>query len=142
MEACQTEGGFVGKPSITFKPLSLPGPFIEPTNIGNAHFPQSCQKRDSQEILGDHVAYVKCTPTKCGLTKSNTRSLLARKSKRFAKLQAAIEVQKKREVENDGGRIVGGTFSKPMEWPFVVALYRNGNFHCGGSIYSEIWVSF
>ncbi|KAM7355778.1 serine protease nudel isoform 2-T2 [Cochliomyia hominivorax] len=140
LEACKNEGGFFAKPNITFRPLSLPGPFIEPTNIGNAHFPQSCQKRDSQDVLGDHVAFVTCTPTKCGMTKRSSRSSLPPKSKRFAKLQAALELQKKREVDNDGGRIVGGTFSKPMEWPFVVALYRNGNFHCGGTIYSAQWI--
>ncbi|XP_046808532.1 serine protease nudel [Lucilia cuprina] len=140
LEACRNEGGYYGKPNITFRPLSLPGPFIEPAHIGSAHFPQSCQQRDDQDILADHVAYVKCTPTKCGITKRSTKSLLAQKSKRFAKLQAAAELQKKREIVNDAGRIVGGTFSKPMEWPFVVALYRNGNFHCGGTIYSEQWI--
>lgn len=122
-------------------PLSLPGPFIEPAHIGNAHFPQSCQKRDSQDVLSDHVAYVQCLPAKCGLIRRSSTSVLKRKSKPLNKLHEAADLQKKREIDNDGGRIVGGTLSKPMEWPFVVAIYRNGNFHCGGTIFSTQWVS-
>ena len=139
-EACQNEGSHYGNPIITFKQLTLPGPFIEPTHVGRAYFPQSCQKRDSADILTDHVAYVRCALAKCGIKKGSSPSVKARKSKRFANMQAAVELKNKRQIENEEGRIVGGTFSKPMEWPFVVAVYRNGNFHCGGTIYSEQWV--
>lgn len=27
-----------------------------------------------------------------------------------------------------------------MEFPFIVAIYKDGHFHCGGSIYDEHWV--
>lgn len=27
-----------------------------------------------------------------------------------------------------------------MEFPFIVAIYKDGHFHCGGSIYNEQWV--
>ena len=139
-EACQNEAGHNGNPIITFKPITLPGPFIEPTHVGRAYFPQSCQKRDSADDLTDHATYVRCARAKCGITKSSSISVKARKSKRFTNIQANVELKKKRQIENEEGRIVGGTFSKPMEWPFVVAVYRNGNFHCGGTIYSEQWV--
>lgn len=145
MDACRTEGGLSGTPNISFKALSLPGPFIEPARIGSAHFPQSCHKRNGHDDIVDHVAYVKCKPAQCGITRVDPASQLSRLSKRLAKLQLlAASNQTKRqtesEAENDNERIVGGTFSKPMEWPFVVALYRNGQFHCGGTIYSEQWV--
>ncbi|KAJ4432273.1 hypothetical protein ANN_20891 [Periplaneta americana] len=40
----------------------------------------------------------------------------------------------------DEGRVVGGTASKPGAWPWVVALYRDGQFHCGGVLLQESWV--
>ncbi|XP_012280703.1 serine protease nudel [Orussus abietinus] len=37
-------------------------------------------------------------------------------------------------------RIVGGRASHPTAWPFVVAIYKDGYFHCGGAILNENWV--
>lgn len=39
-------------------------------------------------------------------------------------------------------RIVGGTSAAPLIWPFIVGLYRDGTFHCGGVIHNEYWVSY
>lgn len=38
------------------------------------------------------------------------------------------------------GRVVGGKSSAPAAWPWVVAIYRNGVFHCGGVIINEQWI--
>ncbi|XP_077288082.1 serine protease nudel [Arctopsyche grandis] len=38
------------------------------------------------------------------------------------------------------GRVVGGKSSAPAAWPWVVAIYRNGAFHCGGVIISDQWI--
>lgn len=38
------------------------------------------------------------------------------------------------------GRVVGGKPSQPTSWPWIVAIHRNGNFHCGGVLMSENWV--
>lgn len=37
-------------------------------------------------------------------------------------------------------RVVGGKPSKPGSWPFLVALFRDGNFHCGGTLLLDNWV--
>lgn len=37
-------------------------------------------------------------------------------------------------------RVVGGKFSKPAKWPWLVALYKDGFFHCGGVIINHLWV--
>ncbi|XP_059216727.1 serine protease nudel [Stomoxys calcitrans] len=140
LEACQNEGGLSGAPELSFKALSLPGPFIEPSRMGSAHFPQSCNKRNSADAIEEHVAYVKCSPAQCGVVKVESVDLATTMPKRLAKLQLRANNQTKRETENDNARIVGGSHSRPLEWPFVVALYRNGNFHCGGTIYSELWI--
>uniref|UniRef100_A0A8D8X0V6 Serine protease nudel n=1 Tax=Cacopsylla melanoneura TaxID=428564 RepID=A0A8D8X0V6_9HEMI len=38
------------------------------------------------------------------------------------------------------GRVVGGKKSQPGAWPWLIALYRDGFFHCGGVILDESWV--
>lgn len=37
-------------------------------------------------------------------------------------------------------RVVGGRASEPKAWPFLVAIYKNGLFYCGGVILNELWV--
>ncbi|XP_011695705.1 PREDICTED: serine protease nudel isoform X2 [Wasmannia auropunctata] len=37
-------------------------------------------------------------------------------------------------------RVVGGRASQPTAWPFLVAIYKNGNFHCGGVILSDVHI--
>ncbi|XP_050451697.1 serine protease nudel-like isoform X3 [Cataglyphis hispanica] len=53
--------------------------------------------------------------------------------------------EKKEQDENDTlvgaqSRVVGGRASQPKAWPFLVAIYKDGRFHCGGVILSEIHV--
>lgn len=48
------------------------------------------------------------------------------------------EAKKKEIVGNS--RVVGGKPSQPTSWPWVVAIYRNGAFHCGGVLMSENWI--
>ncbi|CAH2232285.1 jg25452 [Pararge aegeria aegeria] len=38
------------------------------------------------------------------------------------------------------GRVVGGKPSQPTAWPWTVALYRDGMFHCGGVIINQNWI--
>lgn len=49
-------------------------------------------------------------------------------------------LNKKRTIREEGGRVVGGQASQPAAWPWVVALYRDGDFHCGGVLLDETWV--
>lgn len=44
---------------------------------------------------------------------------------------------------NDGDSIlgiVGGTKCTGEEWPYIVAIYKDGSFHCGGVIHDESWI--
>jgi len=58
-------------------------------------------------------------------------------------LNASQSVSKeKAQEQNDTfvgsqSRVVGGRMSQPKAWPFLVAIYRDGNFYCGGVIVSE-----
>jgi hypothetical protein len=48
-------------------------------------------------------------------------------------------VNKQRPIREEG-RVVGGQASQPAAWPWVVALYRDGEFHCGGVLLDASWV--
>lgn len=37
-------------------------------------------------------------------------------------------------------RVVGGRASQPKAWPFLVIIYKDGNFHCGGVIISQVHI--
>ncbi|XP_030766039.1 uncharacterized protein LOC115890059 isoform X2 [Sitophilus oryzae] len=37
-------------------------------------------------------------------------------------------------------RVVGGRASQPAAWPWLVSIYKNGVFHCGGVLISESWI--
>ncbi|XP_048007438.1 serine protease nudel [Leguminivora glycinivorella] len=37
-------------------------------------------------------------------------------------------------------RVVGGRASQPTAWPWMVAMYRDGMFHCGGVVITQSWV--
>lgn len=52
-----------------------------------------------------------------------------------------IRGENERKKRDEILRIVGGDRSGPHNWPYVVALYKDGRFHCGGTIINEQWVS-
>ncbi|CAH1999694.1 unnamed protein product [Acanthoscelides obtectus] len=37
-------------------------------------------------------------------------------------------------------RVVGGKPSQPAAWPWLVSIYKNGIFHCGGVLMNEEWI--
>lgn len=37
-------------------------------------------------------------------------------------------------------RIVGGSFASKNQFPYQIALLRNGRLSCGGSIFNEKWI--
>lgn len=81
------------------------------------------------------IVYVKCPLTKCGHTKSDDYLMSILNIKK-----SESEKKTDKRSTDDVLRVVGGTPSNPMKWPFIVGLYRNGNFHCGGMIHNEYWV--
>lgn len=72
--------------------------------------------------------------------------MLARKKEEY---QTQFEPQDRNDMLDylDGNRwkrndmkVVGGRESKPGSWPWLVAIYQDGIFHCGGVIVNEFWV--
>lgn len=89
------------------------------------------------------ATYVECPPPKCGI-----RNLI-RSSVESEELDEAMEdvisrFRHRRSVDNNEtvelSRVVGGFPSQPAAWPWVVSIYRNGLFHCGGVIINENWI--
>ncbi|KAH8305277.1 hypothetical protein KR018_010024, partial [Drosophila ironensis] len=127
--ACELDGP--GVVDLTFKSLNLPGPFVEPSQHAGVMFAQACHRRSSHDSLEGHVAYVKCPAMQCGVPRKSPKVEHSKRVKR--------DVAESKEVVGDS-RIVGGSYTSDLQWPFVVAIYRNGKFHCGGTIYSERWI--
>lgn len=137
-EACERENGKLSiQPSVTVKAASLPGPYIQPHFNQHNHlivtdpfFSESCHPGRQLEG-GNHVIYVKCPPMKCGVSKLfENENLKARENFNSSR----------RIRRNEEERIVGGNDALPMEFPFIVVIYKDGHFHCGGSIFDENWI--
>lgn len=54
----------------------------------------------------------------------------------------AVSVEDKTDERNKRAesRVVGGKPSQPADWPWMVAMYRDGMFHCGGVVLNQDWV--
>lgn len=48
--------------------------------------------------------------------------------------------QQSKKKNNEMVAIVGGQDCSPHQWPFIVAIFRNGQHHCGGAIRNEKWI--
>lgn len=113
----------------------LPGPFINRISR-DVTLPISAQVRFSETCPMNQMGRknfhirVKCPPMKCGMVKPSV----------FNAPPLRIRDEKERKKRNDFLRIVGGDRSKPHNWPYIVALYKDGRFHCGGTILNEHWV--
>lgn len=137
VDACEMEVGKLSlAPFMAVKSIQLAGPFIQP-NINQQNqvivtdptFTESCQLG---KIFDDenHVMFVKCPLPTCGSSKLFEQTI---PREREQKNQTRIT----RDTEE---RIVGGVDAKSMEFPFIVAIYKDGHFHCGGSIYNEHFI--
>lgn len=128
LEACELEVGKLEiEPFLSVKISQIPGPFIQP-NLGELSFTDTCQlgKVETDE---NHVVFVKCPPPQCGTSKLFE-----------VKTQSKDSSNSTRNQREADARIVGGVDAKSLEFPFIVAIYKDGHFHCGGSIYNENWI--
>lgn len=126
---------FCRSPQITTETGELLGPYISKIAKGGPLLKQQITFTDSClfEPRGQRKIHVraKCPQMKCGIGKSHP----------FTPLRLRVRDENERRKRAEHLRIVGGDRSEPHNWPFIVALYRNGRFFCGGSIYTNHWVS-
>lgn len=108
---------------------TLPGPFIFKTSTDQIRFSNTCPVNTQKP--NQIYIQAKCPELKCGVTQ--TRSFMAPRLR--------IRDDNDRRKRDEHLRIVGGDRSGPHSWPYVVAIYKNGRFHCGGTIYTNQWVN-
>ncbi|XP_014475627.1 PREDICTED: serine protease nudel [Dinoponera quadriceps] len=163
MDACASETGqpATETPKIEMvRPFAndFPGPYLNRSD-GQMQLVHSCS---------DLAVFVKCPPLLCG-TRVSQNSLLASttpsdttESSYVRRAESDLEevyletlklldekysdVERSKEdgnvdtlVEPQVG-VVGGRASQPKAWPFLVAIYKDGDFHCGGVILTEVWI--
>lgn len=117
----------------------LPGPFISKTMQGTdfraaaeqVRFADVCQIGSSNRKL---MVRVKCPEMKCG-------NIAKKPDIALHTLRTPVGMERKKR-QDEFVRIVGGIRSAPHSWPFIVAVYRDGSFHCGGTIHTTSWVNF
>ncbi|XP_011872575.1 PREDICTED: serine protease nudel [Vollenhovia emeryi] len=160
VDACASE---IGHPLTTM-------PKIQTVRVPNAFQDLHVIETDTDEVkitpCPGTAVVVKCPPLPCGIKASPRQSTsFASNAKsnymfrRHAEEQSAREFNKlyqetlgllsagpsilaeKTQDQNDTiVGVVGGRASHPTAWPFVVAIFRDGYFHCGGVILSEVHI--
>ncbi|KAL3276424.1 hypothetical protein HHI36_011809 [Cryptolaemus montrouzieri] len=109
----------------------------------------------------DRAAFVECPPLFCGLRmtiKNPYRSQevdtsvedivnhLTREHSLYQNSLArntnedSLNATKSEDPILGDQRVVGGKPSQPAAWPWVVSIYKNGIFHCGGVIINDLWI--
>ncbi|EJY57924.1 AAEL016971-PA [Aedes aegypti] len=122
-EACEAELGPADRdPVILQHHGDLPGPFIQPSPRSHHVF-----QPEFTDTCNGLINYVKCPAPKCGSSKQNEMENLR------------IKIRGKRNA-TELVQIVGGTKAEPAAYPFIVGIFRDGKFHCGGSIFNERWI--
>lgn len=127
MEACEAEIGQTSEPIFETHNADINGPYVSEIDMGiQVH--DNCKKLSGKNI----VIVVKCSRPKCGSSK-----LLETRAP-----ESLVPEHRRKRQDSDVAmsRIVGGEDALPMEFPFMVAIFRDGQFHCGGSIFNEHFV--
>ncbi|XP_045490319.1 serine protease nudel isoform X3 [Pieris rapae] len=159
-DACRRETGLIIRPPYIqehkIDPL-LKVNYINTAPGGLIHNSTSC--------YNSTAIYVTCPDLLCGtriltssqLIRENAENQLFGRNKRFLLHKHPYQLffyeplaRAKRDMTADGNResrkkrtesrVVGGKPSQPAAWPWVVALYRDGLFHCGGVIINQNWI--
>ncbi|XP_076681045.1 serine protease nudel isoform X2 [Andrena cerasifolii] len=142
IDACVSEIGpeMSGAPEIKIHTLPsnmYHGPYLAEVNKELKLIP-SCMNT---------AVYVRCPQFPCGTTVlSETKDLYA--PPWFNEITEELGLRMKENGRNGTEedmvgsqlRVVGGRASQPKAWPFMVAIYKDGKFYCGGVILNELWI--
>lgn len=85
--------------------------------------------------------HVECAPETCGIRSELkfNKNIDPDRLRRSPYVKSLNNVTT-RFVRSKDPRVVGGIASNPGAWPWLIALYQDGIFHCGGVILSDQWV--
>lgn len=126
------------EPILHFQPVHFDGSFIEQAPGIHPHLADDLRQPVITEACvegNQHVAlFVTCQPIKCGSVKKTSAGM---------QLRIRDDQNRGERRSNDGDaslRVVGGAACEPQKWPYIIAMYRDGSFHCGGTIHTPHWV--
>ncbi|CAB0044327.1 unnamed protein product [Trichogramma brassicae] len=98
---------------------------------------------ETKLVIGcsSQVTYVRCQHEPTGHRHVATGSAAALQSiNDFSEIILGLTAQSAGKSDDPLLGIVGGHDSYPRAWPFIVAMSKNGRFHCGGAILSAYWI--
>ncbi|EZA50647.1 Serine protease nudel [Ooceraea biroi] len=159
VDACMSEIG---------QPLTMPPQmsFVQvPTDVFQDSYVAEFNGQIKIVSCSGMAVFVKCPQLSCG-TRSQDISIASnengnpytyrkrsgRQNTQFHKVyQETLDLLKQsramsdEDQDNDDAligspRVVGGRMSQPKSWPFLVAIYKDGLFHCGGVILNELYI--
>ncbi|KAB0800716.1 hypothetical protein PPYR_06455 [Photinus pyralis] len=142
-DACQSEMGLSAVAPLThLVPLEVDygGFYVSATHSGTIELVDTCER--------NAAIYVECPPPICGMRVQEInpfrREEVDTSAERILGEPYYARVSESHQNESDpllgSGRVVGGLPSQPKAWPWIVSVYRNGMFHCGGALINEIWI--
>lgn len=127
-------------PQISYQQATIPGPFITPAefDLNEPTISETCGIFPNT----NSILFVKCPPMKCGIPNEYAfKSKSAMNSDQLESTDQTIKnLSKMKRSSKASDRVVGGIPCHPMKWPFIIGMYRDGNFHCGGIIHNDLWV--
>ncbi|KAK9881867.1 hypothetical protein WA026_018066 [Henosepilachna vigintioctopunctata] len=143
MDVCKTEAGPSNSaPKSHLVPISenYNGEFINILSNREMGLVDSC--------VQGRGAFVECPPLFCGLRMTVKNPYRPQEVDTNEDLDLSRNIERVsngtphhiRDFVLGNERVVGGKASQPAAWPWVVSIYKNGIFHCGGVIISELWV--
>ncbi|KAF5307276.1 hypothetical protein FQR65_LT06992 [Abscondita terminalis] len=136
IDACRAETGpNTIAPIVNFvsAPLNYNGFYAREAEL-NIEIVESCS-----------TAYVECPPLVCGIRIKEHNPFRRDEVDTSAEQILGATINEKNLTDSNdpilgSGRVVGGKPSQPKAWPWIVSVYRNGVFHCGGALINEYWI--
>lgn len=102
-----------------------------------------------KSCVNERAAFVQCPPIFCGLrmliqNPYRPQEVDISAEEVINELERAADKGMKTDKGNEdklgASRVVGGNPSQPAAWPWLVSIYKNGIFHCGGVLINEQWI--
>ncbi|XP_060875249.1 serine protease nudel isoform X2 [Metopolophium dirhodum] len=134
-KACTVESGEMSKPNkveYTNELTTYNGPYITIDGNNQIILLNECKHQG---------IFVECEPEMCGIRSDLkfNKNIDPDRLRRSPYLEPWSNITS-RFTRSKDPRVVGGIASNPGAWPWLIALYQDGIFHCGGVILSDQWV--
>ncbi|XP_044258893.1 serine protease nudel-like [Tribolium madens] len=137
LDVCRTEAGpseILPKTNLITSNDNYIGPFLGVSSTNGIVLSNDC--------IRNKAVFVECPPMFCGLRLTVTNPFrIAEVDTSAEELLARMHHSRLATDELVGNsRVVGGKASQPTAWPWVVSIYKNGVFHCGGVLINDLWI--